>query len=108
MLNLEILYEYIENFLGLNDEEPYIKNNRNIIKKSKSLNDLYDNYELNDCYDRSKEILYNIENINKKLNKIENINKKLNILNNNINLSSKINIGIFLSSFLFYFYKNKK
>ena len=68
------------------------------MKKSKSLNDLYDNYELNDCYDRSKEILY----------KMENINKKLNILNNNINLSSKINIGIFLSSFLFYFYKNKK
>jgi hypothetical protein len=101
MLNLEILYEYIENFLGLNDEGPYIKENnlnKNIMKKSKSLNDLYDNYELNDCYDRSKEILY----------KMENINKKLNILNNNINLSSKINIGIFLSSFLFYFYKNKK
>ena len=84
---ITILNEFIEEFINPKDKKEDLKKK---VIKSKSLNNLD---ELNDR--NHEELLY----------KIENINSKLNMIRNDMNLYPKIYIGIYLSSFLFYFYK---
>tara|TARA_B100000242_G_C42953886_1_gene442335 strand:+ start:475 stop:738 length:264 start_codon:yes stop_codon:yes gene_type:complete len=80
------IYDFIENFINQDKKKELLKKK---IIKSKSLNNL------DDISDNHEELLC----------KIENINSKLNMIRNDMNLSSKIYIGIYLSSFLFYYYK---
>lgn len=82
------LFELIVEFINPKDNKEKLLEKK--IIKSKSLNNL------DEISDHSHEEL---------LGKIENINSKLNMIRNDMNMSTKIYIGIYLSSFLFYYYK---